>query len=76
VDIWEAIGFLVIVWWCVSTIMRNNRWFRAMRLQGRNVKPDFGFLFRLMLLPVSIRNSEKKWIRETLEQEKYRKSAT
>lgn len=74
-DIWQVVGFFLIVWWVVSTIVRNNRYFRALKAEGKSVMPDLGPFFSLIFLPLAFRREEKKWVDRTLEQKNNRQGA-
>jgi hypothetical protein len=32
--IWEVVGFVLICWWSISTIVKNHRYFRALKKEN------------------------------------------
>jgi len=65
----------LIVWWVVSTIVRNGRYFRALKAEGKSVMPDPGPILSLIFFPLVFAKAEKKWVDSTLEQENNRQGA-
>ena len=68
--IWEVVGFVLICWWTVSTIVKNHKYFRALRLEGKKIFPDFRPLLSLIFLQPTVSKINKEWVEETLEKHK------
>ncbi len=70
--IWEVVGFVLICWWSISTIVKNYRYFRALKIEGKSVMPDFSPLLSLIFFRRTYAKAEKEWVERTLEQKNNR----
>lgn len=74
-DFWQLIGLVLICWWTISTIVKNHRYFRALKAEGKSIMPNFEPLLTLVFLPRIVAKQEREWVDRTLEQENHRQSA-
>tara|TARA_R110000868_G_scaffold33808_2_gene122421 strand:+ start:3939 stop:4184 length:246 start_codon:yes stop_codon:yes gene_type:complete len=70
----EFLAFAFIIWWTASTIIRNHRWFKAIRITyGRSSSFDFARIIELLFLRSAIRREDKEWAEKVIEEEKDRR---
>jgi hypothetical protein len=64
---WEALAFILLIYWTVSGLIRNHRWLRAIRIEHGRDEINIIPLLRIFFFRSAVRREDKKWAEEVIE---------